>query len=51
MRKVVAHPVVGRLELDVHLLVVPGHDLRVALHTAPPGSAGAERLARLAPAR
>ncbi|MCP2093119.1 MULTISPECIES: helix-turn-helix transcriptional regulator [Actinosynnema] len=47
VRKVVAHPVVGRLELDVHALVVPGHDLRVVLHTARPGGASAERLARL----
>jgi transcriptional regulator with XRE-family HTH domain len=32
------HPVVGKLELDCEILTVPGHDHRLLLYTAEPGT-------------
>lgn len=46
VRKLLNHPVLGRLELDSHTLAVPGHDLRLTLYTAEVGSASAELLAK-----
>jgi transcriptional regulator with XRE-family HTH domain len=43
-RKRIRHPVVGLLELDCEVLLTPEHDQRLILHTAPPGSATAQRL-------
>ncbi|MBP2472477.1 transcriptional regulator with XRE-family HTH domain [Crossiella equi] len=47
VRKVVDHELLGRVELDSHVLTVPGHDLRLTMFTAEPGSASAELLAKL----
>jgi transcriptional regulator with XRE-family HTH domain len=41
------HPVVGELELDCEILTVPGHDHRVLLYTAAPGTASRAALDRL----
>jgi len=44
-RKIVEHPVVGRMELDCDTLIVAGDDLRIMVYTAEPGTTDAERLA------
>jgi transcriptional regulator with XRE-family HTH domain len=44
-RAMIVHPQVGPLRLDLDILTIHGGDLRVALFTAKPGSADAERLA------
>lgn len=41
------HPVVGELELDCEILTVPGHDHRVLLYTAAPGTTSRAALDRL----
>ncbi|MFC7883450.1 helix-turn-helix transcriptional regulator [Streptomyces sp. NPDC057376] len=46
-RKTLHHPVVGPLELDCHVLMVPESDLRIVTHTAAPGSDAAGLLKRL----
>lgn len=38
------HPIVGLLELDCEVLLNPGHDQRLIVHTARPGSRSSERL-------
>jgi transcriptional regulator with XRE-family HTH domain len=43
-RKHILHPTVGLLELDCEVLLMPEHDQRLILHTAPPGSESAEKL-------
>jgi hypothetical protein len=43
-RKVIAHPLVGEIELDCDTLVVAGSDLRIMVYSAEPGTTGAERL-------
>jgi hypothetical protein len=35
---------VGLLELDCEVLLMPEHDQRLILHTAPPGTETAEKL-------
>jgi transcriptional regulator with XRE-family HTH domain len=42
------HPVVGELELDCEVLLGSGHDQRLIVHTARPGSDSYERLRLLA---
>jgi len=44
-RKIIDHPVVGRLELDCDTLIVAVDDLRIMVYTAEPGTTDAERLA------
>jgi transcriptional regulator with XRE-family HTH domain len=44
-RALVVHPLVGPLSLDFDIVTIDDGDLRVALFTAEPGSADAERLA------
>ncbi|GAA0599367.1 helix-turn-helix transcriptional regulator [Kutzneria viridogrisea] len=46
-RKRMVHPVVGELWLDCEVLLTPAQDQRLVLHTAPPGSESAEKLALL----
>jgi hypothetical protein len=46
--KRLAHPAVGELELDYDVLIVPDHDQRVVIYSAPPGSAVGEALRLLA---
>jgi transcriptional regulator with XRE-family HTH domain len=46
-RKTVDHPEVGRMTLDCDVLAVAGHDLRVVVYTAEPGTAEADALALL----
>jgi transcriptional regulator with XRE-family HTH domain len=46
-RKRILHPTVGLLELDCEVLLTPEHDQRLILHTAPPGTETAEKLALL----
>jgi transcriptional regulator with XRE-family HTH domain len=41
------HPLVGELELDIETLSVPGHEHRVLLYTAAPGTRSHESLRRL----
>jgi hypothetical protein len=41
------HPIVGELELDCEILTVPGHDVRLLLYTAAPGTISHEALAVL----
>ncbi|GHE66953.1 MmyB family transcriptional regulator [Streptomyces capitiformicae] len=41
------HPVVGPLELDCEVLMIPERDRRLVVHTARPGSESYERLALL----
>lgn len=48
LAKAVDHPVVGRLELDFSVLLVPDRDQEDVLFTAPQGSAAAEALELLA---
>lgn len=43
-RKRLDHPVVGMLELDCEVLLIPEHDQRLILYTAPAGSVTAARL-------
>lgn len=43
-RKRILHPTVGLLELDCEVLLMPEHDQRLILHTAPPGTETAEKL-------
>ncbi|WP_326807017.1 helix-turn-helix transcriptional regulator [Streptomyces sp. NBC_01775] len=45
--KTVHHPEAGPLELDCDVLVVPGSELRVVIHTAAAGTDGAAKLALL----
>ncbi|WP_329454665.1 helix-turn-helix transcriptional regulator [Streptomyces sp. NBC_01497] len=40
----VHHPDIGAVDLDCDILSVPGCDLRVIVHSAPPGSSAAEAL-------
>ena len=47
-RKTFEHPEVGRITLDCDELTVGGSDLRLVVHTAPPGSPDAQALALLA---
>lgn len=44
-RKIVAHPVVGEIEVDCDTLIVAGDDLRIMVYSAATGSSDAERLA------
>jgi len=44
LTKTTVHPLVGELELDCEILTVPGHDLRVLLFTAAPGTDSHDRL-------
>ncbi len=44
-RKVVDHPVVGRMTLDCDTLIVAFDDLRITVYSAEPGTEDAERLA------
>ncbi|MEF2976689.1 helix-turn-helix transcriptional regulator [Subtercola sp. YIM 133946] len=44
-RKVIEHPVVGRITLDCDTLIVAADDLRIMVYTAEPGTDDAERLA------
>jgi MmyB-like transcription regulator ligand binding domain/Helix-turn-helix domain len=46
-RKWITHPELGELELDRQSLLVPGHDLRLVIYTAEPGSFSASALAAL----
>lgn len=46
-RKTIDHPRVGPLVLDCDVLGVAGHDLRIMVYTAEPGTRDAERLALL----
>jgi transcriptional regulator with XRE-family HTH domain len=46
--KVFLHPVAGRLDLDCEVLLGPGGDQRLVLHTPRPGTPAGERLALLA---
>jgi transcriptional regulator with XRE-family HTH domain len=48
LTKTVQHAVVGRLELDCSVLLVPDRDQEVVLFTAPEGSAAAESMELLA---
>jgi transcriptional regulator with XRE-family HTH domain len=41
------HPIVGELELDCEILTVPGHDVRLLLYTAAPGTISHEALSLL----
>ncbi|WP_354699565.1 helix-turn-helix transcriptional regulator [Paraconexibacter sp. AEG42_29] len=41
------HPAVGRITVDCDVLTVHGSDLRIVIHTAPPGSPDADALALL----
>lgn len=41
------HPVVGELELDCEILTVPGHDQRLLLYTAAPGTTSYQALRAL----
>jgi hypothetical protein len=43
----VLHPVIGPVELDCQVLLAPEGDQRLVLHTPPPGSDTAGRLALL----
>jgi transcriptional regulator with XRE-family HTH domain len=44
-RKIIDHPVVGRITLDCDPLIVALDDLRITVYTAEPGTEDAERLA------
>lgn len=46
-RKRITHPELGELELERRSLLVPGHDLRLVLYTAEPGSPSGSALAAL----
>lgn len=46
-RKTIEHPAVGPLTLDCDLLTVTGHDLRVMVYTAEPGTDDERRLAEV----
>lgn len=50
LRKHIEHAELGVIELDLQTLLVPGHELRVTLCTAEPGSPSAAKLAALAQA-
>jgi transcriptional regulator with XRE-family HTH domain len=43
-RKTILHPVVGRLDFDCEVLLLPEHDQRLIVHTARPGTPTRERL-------
>jgi transcriptional regulator with XRE-family HTH domain len=47
LRKHIDHPVVGMLELDYDVLVLPEPDQRLVVYTAEPGSVSEERLGLL----
>ncbi|MEV7043459.1 DNA-binding protein [Amycolatopsis sp. NPDC051061] len=47
LTKRTVHPVAGPLELDCEILAVPGHDHRLLVYTAAPGTASEEGLKRL----
>jgi transcriptional regulator with XRE-family HTH domain len=47
LTKPTVHPVAGPLELDCEILAVPGHEHRLLVYTAAPGTASAEGLKRL----
>ena len=46
--KRLTHPLVGELELDFDVLLVPGQDQRIIIYSAQPGSAAADALRLLA---
>jgi transcriptional regulator with XRE-family HTH domain len=48
LTKRTVHPVAGALELDCEILAVPGHEHRLLVYTAAPGTPSAEGLRRLA---
>lgn len=48
LTKRTVHPVAGPLELDCEILGVPGHEHRLLVYTAAPGTPSAEGLRRLA---
>ncbi len=48
LTKRTVHPVAGALELDCEILEVPGHEHRLLVYTAAPGTPSAEGLRRLA---
>lgn len=48
LTKRTVHPVAGALELDCEILAVPGHEHRLLVYTAAPGTSSAEGLRRLA---
>ena len=47
LTKRTVHPVVGPLELDCEILAIPGHEHRLLVYTAAPGTPSAEGLKRL----
>ncbi|MEV4147304.1 helix-turn-helix transcriptional regulator [Amycolatopsis sp. NPDC049691] len=47
LTKRTVHPVAGPLELDCEILAVPGHEHRLLVYTAAPGTPSAEGLKRL----
>ncbi|WP_028922884.1 helix-turn-helix transcriptional regulator [Pseudonocardia acaciae] len=47
LRKRITHPELGELDLELQTLRFPGHDLRLVLCTAEPGSPSAAKLAAL----
>jgi transcriptional regulator with XRE-family HTH domain len=47
LTKRTVHPVAGPLELDCEILAVPGHEHRLLVYTAAPGTSSAEGLRRL----
>jgi transcriptional regulator with XRE-family HTH domain len=48
LTKRTVHPVAGELELDCEILGVPGHEHRLLVYTAAPGTPSADGLRRLA---
>ncbi|GAA4165222.1 helix-turn-helix transcriptional regulator [Gryllotalpicola daejeonensis] len=46
-RKTVVHPRLGPITLDCDVLTIDGHDLRIVLYSAAPGTRGAELLDQL----
>jgi transcriptional regulator with XRE-family HTH domain len=44
VRKTIDHPAVGPVTLNCDVLIVAGHDLRIMIYTAEPGTEDAERL-------
>ncbi|WP_461152621.1 MmyB family transcriptional regulator [Saccharopolyspora tripterygii] len=47
MRKHLHHPRLGKLELTLQTLLLPGSNLQLILYTADPGTSSAEALTRL----
>ena len=48
LRKRIHHLELGTIDVDCHLLAVPGHEVRIVVCTAEEGSPSAAKLARLA---